>query len=212
MVDLAAPFPSSTPETNSCHLTVVESGELVQPVFSVVQLLQAVLEGFMDGVLIVNRQGKILEANSLARKLCQLSTSDQRVPRQVWQVCKALIESQKLFPGHRIIPELEETMGGINLRIRVRWWTSNPDLENQFEGSYLLVTLEDRQEAFRNLMMSSIQRYHLTTREAEVWRMRLQGCSYLAIASALYITQNTVKKHVKSILAKRREQDELGKA
>lgn len=212
MVDLAAPFPSSAPEPNSCHLTVVEFGELVQPVFSVIQLLQAVLEGFMDGVLIVNRQGKILEANSLARKLCQLSTFDQRVPKPVWRVCKALIESQKLFPGQRIIPELEETIGGINLRIRVRWWTPNPDFENQFEGSYLLVTLEDRQEAFRNLMMSSIQRYHLTTREAEVWQMRLKGCSYLAIASALYITQNTVKKHVKSILAKRREQDELRKA
>jgi DNA-binding CsgD family transcriptional regulator len=83
------------------------------------------------------------------------------------------------------------------------------DQENSCqEFSCLIVTLEDRQQTLHNLAIADTQKYDLTTREAEIWQMRLQGQSYQAIASELYITQNTVKKHVKNILAKRRDNDE----
>ena len=47
-----------------------------------------------------------------------------------------------------------------------------------------------------------IQRYRLTPREAEVWRLRKQGHTYQEIAQELFITISTVKKHVNSILSK----------
>lgn len=211
MVYLAAPLSSIAPVTKPRHLRIVRPArESVQPSFSQVQLLQAVIEGFMDGILIVSPKGEILEANSRARELCQSSPLGQSLPSPIWQVCEALIESQKLFPGQRIMPETEAVIGNVNLRIRVRWLNQNlEDQENLCqEFSYLIVTLEDRQQTLHNLAIADTQKYDLTTREAEIWQMRLQGHSYQAIASQLYITQNTVKKHVKNILAKRRENDE----
>ncbi len=212
MVYLAAPFSSIASATKPRYLRVVKStrAQSVQPSFSQAQLLQAVIEGFMDGLLIVNLKGEILEANSRARELCQFSTSNQILPSQIGQVCEALIESQYLFLDQQIMLEREEILGGVNLRIRARWLNQNNEPGNSFQGfPCLLVILEDQQQTFYNLAIANTQKYNLTTREAEVWQMRLQGCSYLAIASALYITQNTVKKHIKKILAKRREYDEL---
>jgi DNA-binding CsgD family transcriptional regulator len=217
MVYLAAPLSSTTSVVKPRHLRVVRpvrahSVQPVQPSFSQAQLLQAVIEGFMDGILIVSPKGEILEANSRARELCQhLSTPGQTLPNSIWQVCEALIESQKLFPGQRIMPEAEGIIGDVNLRIRVRWLNQNREDQDHLcqEFSCLIVTLEDRQQTLHDLAIADTQKYDLTTREAEIWQMRLQGHSYQAIASELYITQNTVKKHVKNILAKRRENDEV---
>jgi DNA-binding CsgD family transcriptional regulator len=213
MVYLAAPLSSIASVARPRHLRVVRpSRESVQPSFSQAQLLKAVIEGFMDGILIVSPKGEILEANSRARELCQpLSALDQALPSPIWQVCEALIESQKLFPGQRIMPEAEAVIGDVSLRIRVRWLNQNfAGQENSCqEFSCLIVTLEDRQQTLNNLAIADTQKYDLTSREAEIWQMRLQGHSYQAIANELYITQNTVKKHVKNILAKRRENDEV---
>jgi DNA-binding CsgD family transcriptional regulator len=214
MVYLTAPVSSIASVVKPRHLRVVRPvrAQSVQPSFSQVQLLQAVIEGFMDGILIVSPKGEILEANSRARELCQhLCTPGQTLPSPIWQVCEALIESQKLFPGQRIMPEAEAVIGDVNLRIRVRWLSQSlEDQDNSCqEFSCLMVTLEDRQQTLNNLAIADTQKYDLTTREAEIWQMRLQGHSYQAIASELYITQNTVKKHVKNILAKRRENDEV---
>jgi DNA-binding CsgD family transcriptional regulator len=208
MVYLSAPF--AAPHSKPRHLRVLRPAQSAQqPSFSQVQLLQAVMEGFMDGILIINFKGEILEANSRARELCQLSPMSQVLPRQISEVCDALVESQNLFPGQWIIPESEAVIGGVSLRVRVRWL--NPDGESsERQGcNYLLITLEDRQETLQNVAIADIQKYELTTREAEVWHRRLQGQSYQSIASELYITQNTVKKHVKNILAKRRENGDL---
>jgi DNA-binding CsgD family transcriptional regulator len=206
MVYLSAPLSSA--DFKPRHLRVVRPAQVqsAQPGFSQVQLLQAVIEGFIDGILIVNPKGEILESNSRARELCQLSSTHPVLPSQVMEVCEALIESRKLFPGQHIIPETETVIGHANLRVRVRWLNQD-NLDDPFQGfSYLLVTLEDRQQTLQNVAIADTQKYALTAREAEIWEMRLQGQSYQAIASQLYITQNTVKKHVKNILAKRRDE------
>ncbi|NJR70496.1 MAG: SUMF1/EgtB/PvdO family nonheme iron enzyme [Synechococcales cyanobacterium CRU_2_2] len=61
---------------------------------------------------------------------------------------------------------------------------------------------------------AEIQRYGLTHRESEVWQLHRQGYSYDEIAGQLYISRNTVKKHLKAIALKRgvaeRSQDEVG--
>jgi DNA-binding CsgD family transcriptional regulator len=196
----------SAPPTKPRHLKLVKSAPPAES-FSQVQLLQAVIEGFMDGIMIVSAQGEILEANSRAREICQhLAPNAPSLPCEIWQVCEALISSQGLYPGQRVIPEsiLE---GVIDLRIRVRWLNQPGDSETPFQGfPCMIVTLEDRQQTIHNLAIADTQKYDLTPREAEIWQMRLEGQSYQAIASQLYITQNTVKKHVKNILAKRRDE------
>ena len=73
-----------------------------------------------------------------------------------------------------------------------------------------MLILEDRQQAHRRRAMADGKRYGLTPREVDVWELRLHNLSYGEISNTLYITENTVKKHVKSILAKQRSYGDDG--
>ena len=78
------------------------------------------------------------------------------------------------------------------------------------QAACLLIVLEDRQQTIRNRALSDAALFGLTARETEVWQLRLRGDGYKEISAALWISVDTVKKHVKSILAKRRShEDEL---
>jgi DNA-binding CsgD family transcriptional regulator len=64
------------------------------------------------------------------------------------------------------------------------------------------VTLEDRKQSTQKAAIAEAKKYDLTPREAEVWLLRRAHYSYKEIAAKLYITVNTVKKHLKSVYAK----------
>jgi DNA-binding CsgD family transcriptional regulator len=166
-------------------------------------LLRGVLESLMDGILILTDRGKLVDANSDALKLCRHlmpnDTTSSEVPQQIWHICEALIESRNLFPGHNITIEDEISVGQSNMiRIRARWIElDNPNHPN------VLVMLEDRHQSLKNVAIAEARKYGLTSREAEVWLLRRANRTYKAIASELHIAIDTVKKHVKSIHAKR---------
>ncbi|MBF2077178.1 MAG: response regulator transcription factor [Synechococcales cyanobacterium T60_A2020_003] len=172
--------------------------------------LATVMEGLMDGILIVTTQGKVVQMNVRARDICRqlqgLRGQDQHkvapinaLPAEVWRVCEALIESRDLWDD-AIAPESELRIEGDKVyRVRVHWLRFQVD-----EQSCILVTLEDRLQALESMAIADAQKYGLTEREAEVWRLRLLGRSYQQIATELYIAENTVKKHIKSIFSKRR--------
>lgn len=163
-------------------------------------MLEAVLESFIDGVLILNEQGEQIHANDCARRICQKSPESlvNTIPQPIWRVCESLIESRDLFNDQKLILESEISLeNSAVFRIRVRWL----DLEES-EQPYLLVTLEDRQQSTQNVVMTDVKKYGLTHREAQVWLLRQAKHSYKDIAAQLYITINTVKKHMKNIYAK----------
>ena len=66
----------------------------------------------------------------------------------------------------------------------------------------LLLAIEDRYQAVRNMAIEEADRYGLTPREKEVWILHRIGLTYKQTASELCITPNTVKKHMKSIYVK----------
>jgi DNA-binding CsgD family transcriptional regulator len=166
--------------------------------------LHSILEGFVDGLLIVTCTGEVLLTNTHARRLCRqiqaVSASPEQLPAEVQRVCRALVDSRQMFPDQKIAPETElETPDGATIRVRVQWIeldAGQPDC--------LLVTLEDRSQSMQNLAIADARKYGFTPRETEVWALRRTGCSYKEIAARLYISQNTVKRHVKNILAKAR--------
>lgn len=175
--------------------------------------LQAMIEGLIDGVMIVTDRREVLQANLRARQICRKlntmtsPTVENTVAEEIWRVCHALMESRELFPEHVIIPDSEiELRDGSLLRIRAQWLNLAADsgLHQPNSRACMLVTLEDRQQSIQNLAIADIQKFDLTPREGQVWQLRLAGRSYKDIAAELFITENTVKKHVKSILAKRR--------
>ncbi len=167
-----------------------------------VYLLQAVIESFVDGILIVTAQGELVHTNEYALRICrqlrQGAKQKRAVPEEIWRVCESLIESRELFPEQKIVIESEiDTDNTVQLRIRARWLQL--DASNQM---FLLVTLEDRNQTSQSMAIADAKKYGLTDREAEVWLLRRANLSYQQIADKLYITINTVKKHLKNIYAK----------
>ncbi|MFB2875963.1 helix-turn-helix transcriptional regulator [Floridanema aerugineum] len=165
-------------------------------------LFQGILEGFIDGILIITQTGDLLHANQTAKRIFQqLSTGESlSIPEEIWQVCQSLIESKKVFPNEKIVLESEITQdNAVHFRLRVRWF-----MIEQTSEECVLVTIEDKQQSLREIVSRDVHQYDLTPREAEVWLLYRANYSYKEIAEKLYITINTVKKHMKNIHAKRK--------
>jgi DNA-binding CsgD family transcriptional regulator len=178
--------------------------------------LQAVVEGFVDGILILTELGEWIHANATAHHFCRQLTCDpirtNTIPKAIWQMCESLIDNRERHLEQKTVLEAEVTTPtGIMLRIRTQWlqpeiriapiaYQDQSALEN--DHPYLLVVLEDRSQSAQNLAASSARKYGLTQRQKEVWSLWKLGYSYQKIATRLYITPHTVKKHLKDIRAK----------
>ena len=165
-------------------------------------LLQGVLEGFIDGVLILNTQGELVHRNETARVLCEQLTPNNKhlkvVPQEIWRVCQALKDSDEFYPHQSVIIDSEiTTSNSTTFRIRARWLKLRIS-----EQPYILVTLEDQRQSIHSIALAEVQKYGLTAREADVWLLRRVNYSYKEIAAELFVTLNTVKKHMKNIRAK----------
>lgn len=166
-------------------------------------LLSAMLEALSDGILMISPTGKLLHANHCAAQFCRqlISTHGDSpgLPPAIWRICESLIESRTLFPNQIFIIEDEiRGMGSTLIRIRVQWIDVDA-----VDHPCLLVTLEDRNQSAKTAAIAEAQRYQLTQRETEVWLLRRSNYNYEEIADQLFISINTVKKHLKSIYAKR---------
>ncbi len=171
---------------------------------SQLHLMQAVIESFVDGIFILTADGELVHVNKRARSICQQLTfllDKDEIPDEIRRICQSLRESRQLFPNKKISIESEiETKSSVKIRIRARWLQTN-----ESNNDYLLVTLEDREQTIRSMAISEAKKYGLTERESQVWLLRRGNYSYQEIAEKLYITINTVKKHLKNIYAKQQE-------
>ena len=89
-----------------------------------------------------------------------------------------------------------------SLRIRSRWIKL---AENQ--QSCLLIAIENQQQMLQEMLLDEVQNWGLTPREQEVWLLYQDGQTYNDIADQLVVSKNTIKKHMRSIHAKRRAAD-----
>jgi DNA-binding CsgD family transcriptional regulator len=167
-------------------------------------LLSSVLEGFKDGVLILNQHGDCIHINQVGKALCRSlgaeASSPGAIPNGLWLICKRLIESREHFPNQSLV--LTQTLNGPNnvrIRAKVQWleFPSTPE-------TCLLVLLENLTQSAQTMALLESVQYKLTPREKDVWLLRRANHSYEEIASKLYIAVNTVKRHLKSIHAKRK--------
>ena len=194
---------AQSPSPGTFISTLEKPNPQVMPSASI--LSQGVIESFFDGILILTEQGQLIQANNLACQICKQltqtklrSNQDSWVPQEVWHVCQSLIESRSSYHNQPVIIESEITNDNSkNLRIRVQWIKLNAT-----KSPCLVVILEDRYQFAQNLAIAAIDKYGLTPREAEVWLLRRANYTYKEIAAQLYISLNTVKKHLKNIHAK----------
>ena len=162
-------------------------------------LQQAIIEGFVDGILILTIQGEWVHANAQARRifyqLLQSASQPHPVVQTIWHVCQTFIKSDGLFFEENITIDSEiDTNDSGSFRIRVRWLVLEENAH-----PYLLVTIEDRNQSTQNLAIADAKKYGLTRRETEIWLLRRANYSSTEIADKLYISINTVKKHLKNI-------------
>lgn len=163
------------------------------------EFLQAVLESFVDGILVLTEEKEQKYANHMAVEICQQLTGKScTIPKEVWQVCEALIGSRKLYSEHPTVVESEVECETTKLRIRAQWLSFEA-----FQHPCLLVRLQNQHQAAQGLAIAEAQVWGLTERETQVWIRRRADCSRKQIATELYIAVDTVKKHLKNIQAKR---------
>lgn len=162
-------------------------------------ILRAALSGLQDGFIIASQSGEIEKINAPAQRICNLLKAKESVlPAELWRICQAALKNQDVLSFQRsgldaeiILPEL----GTVRIRVKNIQLAATP---------YLMLVLEDRQQTIRNKALSDAALFGLTERETEVWQLRLRGADYSEISTTLWISANTVKKHVKNILAKQR--------
>lgn len=164
-------------------------------------LTQAVLESFVDGILIMTEHRQLVYANAPARRICQQLNQNSKptdLPKPVLQVCQALVETEAKGSDLATVMESEVVIDRVTgYRIRARW------LFSKNEHPYLMVMLEDRQLASQHLAIAEAKKYRLTARETEIWLLRRRNYTRREIADQLHVTIDTVKKHLKNIFAKR---------
>ncbi|MEO0770448.1 MAG: helix-turn-helix transcriptional regulator [Cyanobacteria bacterium J06649_4] len=173
-------------------------------------ILRAVLGSLQDGFIIASQTGDIHQINQPAERICDLlhesssKTQDNQLPNEIWSVCQTALNNQDVLSFSKIGFDAEIILPNLGtVRIRVQ----NISIA---QAPCLLIVLEDRQQTIRNKALSDAALYGLTERETEVWQMRIRGAAYKEISTALWISIDTVKKHVKNINAKKQShQDDL---
>ncbi len=179
-----------------------------------ISILGAAFGSLLDGFVVTDSAGKIQQINQPAERICHLlDTSgpytnrlreDNALPPEIWHVCKTALRKKDALSNQSagidadiVLPEL----GIVRTRVQNISFGQTP---------YLLILLEDRQQTTRNKALSEAAICGLTERETEIWQLRLRGDAYKEISAALWISIDTVKKHLKNIRAKQRiHQDEL---
>ena len=191
----------STTVAKHWYKPIKQSSDNTLDCISTSTFFQAILEGFVDAILIVTQEGEVVHANAKAMEVCQnLPSHSSGIPQEVWHICQLLIESKSLLPQQTTILESEVKVNdSAPWRLRGRWLSlGNSD-------PYILITMEDCYESLKNQTLLEIKKYGFTSREAEVWSLKRTNHAYKQIAAKLFISENTVKKHIKNINLKRRE-------
>lgn len=164
-------------------------------------LLQKVVDNLEDGILISTETGELIHANSSVYNICSqinpYSFNENFVPSVIWNRCKSLMQNQSKCDNSTIWSEDIIVNQSLTFRLRIRQFS----LELS-EKPLLLITIENCYESLKNAALSEAYKYHLTQRETEIWSLYRATSSYKQIADKLFITVNTVKKHIKNIRAK----------
>lgn len=170
------------------------------------QISKVLAEEFIGGILVFTDQQNLVYASEAAYRILgqlkQSESSQDPIPNEIWHICQSLVQSRHMFPHQNWLIEFDIfTNAATTLHIRSRWLSLDI-----IDYPCLLLTIEDRQQAILNLVIEEAERYGLTPREKEVWLLQQSNCTYKQIAAELGITPNTVKKHMRSIYAKRKAQ------
>ncbi|PSN16369.1 hypothetical protein C7293_02880 [filamentous cyanobacterium CCT1] len=162
----------------------------------------------VDSFLLLNADGGIILSNAKGEELLQkMQTSRDKSSRQpqvtlpeaVLKACDLLLENCAILSDQSLPTQVALTVYP-NIQLRI----SLIETEDEWNPLFLVV-MEDKQQS--SLTQATVDQwlFGLTNREKEVWTLRLQDYAYQEIAETLYLSVNTVKRHMKAILAKQEQ-------
>lgn len=170
--------------------------------------LSIALNLLVDSFLLLNSDGDIILSNAKGDELLQkmqtgLVSSTPKpqssLPDAALRACALLLENCAILSDQALPTQVVLTVyPDIQLRISL--------LETDDEQQPLfLVAMEEKRQS--SLTQATVDQwlFGLTNREKEVWALRLQDYAYQDIADELYLSVNTVKRHMKAILAKQEQ-------
>ena len=166
-------------------------------------LNQNLLENLIDGILLFSSIGNCLFINEKAQQICrQLNNYSSRLttsmPIEILRIQRALADSKNATETltSPMMLNSEIKLPGLWIRIRAQRYG------NINEPTCILIMLEDQIQTLKQLAANEAEKYKLSERETEVWQLKRLGYTLAEIAKNLYISINTVKRHIKHINVK----------
>jgi len=206
--------PDRLPYSSYLHAEAVSHAPYVAPaelapnfngVLEASSLLSALVEALPKGLIVLSTDRAIVYWNQNARRLCQKLSSKQHcwtlLPTVVADLCEQVVDGATREP---MLLDYQTPEHG-SFRLTASWLIggTNDQVNPVNHQTYILITVEDRDEVLQQEIQVEQKKFHLTNREAEVWLLLRQEYSYQAIAKKLHISLNTVKTHVRNIHVKR---------
>lgn len=160
----------------------------------------------VPGVLIFDREDRLLYFNREALEILASRNEGEdetlAIPAEVYDLCHKISGSLKRSddggdagPACRILTDGEKV--SFSLRVLPLGGQGGAD-----QPTHLMVLLERVVERHEVDIDAARERFHLTRREGEIIRLIGRGLANREIAETLFISEHTVKDHVKNIMRK----------
>jgi DNA-binding CsgD family transcriptional regulator len=164
------------------------------------ELAKIINQRAIPGTLIFDLDNRLLFINNEALSL--LPGKNSEIPQEIFFLCDRI----KGKPSAEDLPQIAYQNGVIlqnetGLRYSARAFLISRRMA-EGELSHIMVLLEKVVER-RTIHFSEVaERYQLSKREIEVVRMICEGRNNREIGEQLYISEHTVKDHIKNIMRK----------
>jgi DNA-binding CsgD family transcriptional regulator len=173
-----------------------------------VLLGNVLLEKHLGSIAVLTHEGEVIYATQRLRDRWAMPLASPEnpssLPEELSFICQMLKQCRHRFPSQNWATEFDiVTKDSSTLRIRTRWVKLDG-----YDHPCLLLMVEDRYQMVQDIRLDEAQDWGLTAREREIWLLQQEGHTYGEIADKLVISMNTVKKHLRSVSAKRRAQVE----
>jgi DNA-binding CsgD family transcriptional regulator len=152
----------------------------------------AILKGrSVPGAMLFGPEHRLVSANAVASCLIPDLKS---IPTAIYGLCATLSQENGPLSEHLL---LRCQHGCLHALLGVRLRSANGD-----GGDHVLVLVEGYTERRALNLAQAAREYQLSRREVEVLRLLAEGLSNKTISGSLFISEDTVKEHVRNILRK----------
>lgn len=167
-------------------------------------LLEIVKRRLNPGILIFDMNNRLSYANEEASQILPslqektTRTKKAHIPEEIITICDQLKRNLVDTKMAGISCSIIETHSGFSCSLRAFFLKGNVD-DNPTHIMVLIEQIAEKREAD---FEKANKNYHLSKREAEVLRMLCKGYANKGIAEKLFISEYTVKDHIKQIMEK----------